>query len=396
MSGFEVVGVVLGSISLVISALEHYSRGILTMKNMKEYEYIFADIHTSFAASVGIYMDSCYILLNSLHLSDSQMKDLLEERNEDAWKDPQLRKDLERQLGANNEIYLSLVDKLNRRIVMFGKKLKLRDDLKPLWIAGDGALDKNARKKFFKNAWTRIKGGFDSDKYATLLEEIDRDIYKISKLTPSATRLEPIRAGKRNWLNFTYWKNVRDQAQRLFESLSLRFCPCSCQHPHQANLQLDVQRDYDAKGDTVRFAFLFTFRKDTYTPTPLPWDWRDVGIKTLQTPNAPCTLVLTLASAVLQLRDTPWLSKNWDIKDIYFLKNSQGISFVDHPYVSRTFASLTTLESASNKCCYCVKNEMVFALGVALLELSWGQPLLTYKTPDDLDDQRIEDSMTES
>jgi len=100
---------------------------------MREYEYVFADIHTSFAASVGIYIDSCYILLNSLNLSDSQMKDLLEGRKEDAWKDPQLRKALEKRLGANYEIYLSLVDKLNRRILMFGKKLKLRDDLKAIF-----------------------------------------------------------------------------------------------------------------------------------------------------------------------------------------------------------------------------------------------------------------------
>jgi hypothetical protein len=42
-----------------------------------------------------------------------------------------------------------------------------------------------------------------------------------------------------------------------------------------------------------------------------------------------------------------------------------------------------------------VKNEMVFALGVALLELSYGQPLLSLQTPEDLNDQGLEDSMTE-
>lgn len=38
---------------------------------------------------------------------------------------------------------------------------------------------------------------------------------------------------------------------------------------------------------------------------------------------------------------------------------------------------------------------MVFALGVVLLELSWGKPLLDLKTADDLNDQGKEDSMTE-
>jgi hypothetical protein len=42
-----------------------------------------------------------------------------------------------------------------------------------------------------------------------------------------------------------------------------------------------------------------------------------------------------------------------------------------------------------------VKNEAVFALGIALLELSWGESLLNFTTPNDLNDQGIEDSLTE-
>ncbi len=38
---------------------------------------------------------------------------------------------------------------------------------------------------------------------------------------------------------------------------------------------------------------------------------------------------------------------------------------------------------------------MVFALGVALLELSYSRPLLDFKVAEDLDDQGHEDSMTE-
>jgi hypothetical protein len=104
------------------------------MKNMKEYEYVFVDIHTSFTASMCIYIDSCYMLLGPLNLPNNQMRDLLEERKKDAWKDPELCKGLEKRLGDKCETYLSLVDQLNRRILMFGKKLKLRDDLKViLW-----------------------------------------------------------------------------------------------------------------------------------------------------------------------------------------------------------------------------------------------------------------------
>ena len=42
-----------------------------------------------------------------------------------------------------------------------------------------------------------------------------------------------------------------------------------------------------------------------------------------------------------------------------------------------------------------VQNEMIFALGVALLELSYGQPITSFKTAEDLDHQGNETIFTE-
>lgn len=127
-----------------------------------------------------------------------------------------------------------------------------------------------------------MKGGFDTDKYAALLQEIDRDIDKISKLTSGFLQLEPLQAKKRNGLQSVYWKNIREQAQRLFNSLSSRLSPCECSHPHQANLRLDVRDiiDRDDDDDTNRFAFLLTFEALSCGPNfPLPWNWRDIEIE---------------------------------------------------------------------------------------------------------------------
>lgn len=107
-----------------------------------------------------------------------------------------------------------------------------------------------------------------------------------------------------------------------------------------------------------------------------------------------CTLAFTLASAVLQLYNTPWLPTAWDSNDIFMLRTSVGSTLPSQFYVSQTFDSLPT-QATITKRRRCVKNEMVFALGVTLLELSYGQPLLSLKTPDDLNEQGIEDSMTE-
>lgn len=106
------------------------------------------------------------------------------------------------------------------------------------------------------------------------------------------------------------------------------------------------------------------------------------------------TLAYTLASAVLQLYDTPWLPTAWSSDDIFVLKTSAGNTLPSQFYTSRTFRS-PSAHAAIVKARRCVKNEMVFALGVALLELSYRQPLLSLKTPDDLNDQGMEDKMTE-
>jgi hypothetical protein len=96
-----------------------------------------------------------------------------------------------------------------------------------------------------------------------------------------------------------------------------------------------------------------------------------------------CSLALTLANAVLHFHDTPWLAERWDISDVSMLSDIRGSSPGDLPYVSKRFAcSSTTVRKAQF---FAVKNATTFALGVALLEISYGNCLETFATPEDLD-----------
>jgi hypothetical protein len=84
------------------------------------------------------------------------------------------------------------------------------------------------------------------------------------------------------------------------------------------------------------------------------------------------------------------------MKDIYFINDRKGSSLFDQPYVSKSFAPVPNSQQSTKPKSRCfIKNEMVFALGVALLELSYGKPLLSFKTADDLDAQGNETSFTE-
>lgn len=96
----------------------------------------------------------------------------------------------------------------------------------------------------------------------------------------------------------------------------------------------------------------------------------------------------------IALHDTPWLPRAWETKDIILLKNHSGDAISSQFHVSRTFTSVLQA-AAVFKRRRLVKNETVFALGIALLELAQGAPLMSFKEPEDLGDEGKEDSMTE-
>jgi hypothetical protein len=426
------------------------------------------------------------------------MAALLIERKAEAWEDTDLRDALKVRLGEHHRRYERLQNKLNERIVVFCQKLGLQQDGKPPWVALDGTIDEKARKKFFKKLSRNTRGGFNAEQYRALLIDIDRDIRKLKDLINGAIRLEPIKIERKNKLQSAYWQNVRDQAQRLYDSLSSRFLPCACQHSHQANLRLDIRRDHNAEEDAARFAFLLTFEKRPQPAPSPPWNWRDIEIISSQlggtfitapqvsmsgkkkahfatpvtvsvtsqatpscspppvlaakidslcrvlvaahqqdhclgvledqdwqhhvfsvagpaskaqiseaasleniirsggriSPRQKCTLALTLASSVLQLHDTSWLPRAWETSHIFFLKDRGGTVIPSQFYVSRTFTSASQSAPAATRR-RLVKNEMVFALGVALLELAHGVSISSFEIPEDLDDNGRADSMTE-
>lgn len=88
---------------------------------------------------------------------------------------------------------------------------------------------------------------------------------------------------------------------------------------------------------------------------------------------------MTLAHAVLQLYESPWLSESWSKKDIYFF--SHGIDryrrpVIEHPYVSRFFKpqippslSAVPVKNATDYGESLIINRSLFAFGIILIEL---------------------------
>ena len=154
----------------------------------------------------------------------------------------------------------------------------------PPWISEDGDVDQKARSRFFNSFWARIRGGFESNKCALLLQDIDRDISKISHLTSITMEVEPLRSGRKRQKTGKVWAGMRESAQSLSEVLQLRWaqpCPCNC--IHKANLQLTPQDNDDSDDENgdghIRSVVLFKLYSGATPAPPLPWKWRDIEVR---------------------------------------------------------------------------------------------------------------------
>jgi hypothetical protein len=95
-------------------------------------------------------------------------------------------------------------------------------------------------------------------------------------------------------------------------------------------------------------------------------------------------LAVILASSVLQLHKTPWLDDDWDIDNIYFVERP-GIVSYDQPFVSPGLhTSVTTsADTLPQRHARMIRNKPLFALGVALIELWYGESLSDLHEVDD-------------
>ncbi|KAL9045155.1 MAG: hypothetical protein Q9214_001764 [Letrouitia sp. 1 TL-2023] len=91
-------------------------------------------------------------------------------------------------------------------------------------------------------------------------------------------------------------------------------------------------------------------------------------------------LAVVLASTVLQLHTTPWLSEQWGGEHILFHHGS-----TEAPYISKVFSSqgAEQPESASTSHPNPIRNKSIFCLGVLLLELSRNKSLKYFVTAND-------------
>lgn len=97
-------------------------------------------------------------------------------------------------------------------------------------------------------------------------------------------------------------------------------------------------------------------------------------------------MATVLASSFLQLANTPWLPGSvFDLEEICLMDLKQRTLTTAIPYIRRGFPAAAAGRTKPST--PLIENDLVFALGVILIELAYQQPLANFKQPGDVDDQ---------
>jgi len=127
MSGFEIIGVVLGSIPLMISALEHYERGLMTVRVLQNRAKMMHALATSLSTEETILRNTCETLLAGI-VDPEDLQLLVADPFGPLWQDPNTKALIERRLDHTLKDFKALVHSMNEAIEEMRSKLGLNLD----------------------------------------------------------------------------------------------------------------------------------------------------------------------------------------------------------------------------------------------------------------------------
>ena len=216
MSGFEIAGVVLGSLPLIISAMEHYAGIKDTFGRVRRYQVELGRIKQDLDAESLIFRDILEHVLYGLVAPD-QYEELLNNPSSGLWQDLALNEALKQRLDHSYTVFTNSVNSMNTIIQEFMKLLDLDDQGRTRWASSTGL------KLFLKSIrFSTQKAFFDTQ--TKLLQHHNRHL---EKLTNRSIELEPSRRRRRSSSRL---QKMGQYATSVFHALEASF-GCNCKGP---------------------------------------------------------------------------------------------------------------------------------------------------------------------
>ncbi|ERF69948.1 hypothetical protein EPUS_05492 [Endocarpon pusillum Z07020] len=287
MSGMEIAGLVLASIPLVVTALEHYSDGMSTFERWWRYKREVNRVVRLLVAEQALFQGTCEKLLNAV-VTPTELERLIELPGGAQWKDSNLDESLRRHLGRSYDSYMSCVEDMDAALKDLEARLELDVNGKPTWVDDSS----------FKSQMKRIQIIFSRGVYQEALKRLEKNNSILAGLTAQNLELEPIR--RRRQMPITKLKYYQQHLVNLYNAI--RPCwICGCPTQHYTLLRLDARlyepatQDKETmpkatvSKDELYFSVVFS-TDDENTPVTTRWSWQETCIRPILQGTEQCNM----------------------------------------------------------------------------------------------------------
>ncbi|MCJ1380863.1 hypothetical protein MMC17_003972 [Xylographa soralifera] len=414
VTGVETAGLVLAAFPLLVSAAEHYRE---VFEKFQEW-YHFRPEFTAFCHAIetqkALFEGNLEELLVPLVISDTEMNALLQDPGGSPWLD--LADRLKERLPRSYVQYRVIMDEIN---IVMGKLLKSQFGIEqkasiakrqPTTVAKKALVDNtDPPVDTFSVLFTfqaRLKAHETAPwKWQQVNVKIEEHIGSNDRALPHVSRLQidkplPAIPGTLPAAGASQAASTR----RVTFAVAPSVAPCVTNVPESSRANSQEIRDLCSALQHIRrgeqcLGFLLDQQRQRHEIYPLakaqttcetgetvilesllirqsqPWYPDEHGASPRLTRRKRMSLAATLTSSAIELLNTPWLGRDWNKKDVAFLKARRGSSrpiVVEQPYVSPSH-NRTTTPQPPESIPLASMTSAVFSLGVMLLELWFGE-----------------------
>ncbi|KAJ4138433.1 hypothetical protein NW768_002265 [Fusarium equiseti] len=219
MSGFEVAGIVLGSIPLVISTLEHYKNGISMMQRYRRYERELQRLIRNLETEKVKLQNVCEKLLDGI-VPPSRIDDMVENPGGDLWVKEETQKAIRGRLWKSWSVFDKTLREIQTAIEEIYEKL------------GGGTETSWSDMTLAAKELKRIAFALSRSAYSEQLITIRDGISSLESLATMSIELEPKRRVRSQVKALGILRTVASSIYRAVQS-SLK-----CTHEHQVSMGL--------------------------------------------------------------------------------------------------------------------------------------------------------------
>ncbi|KAI0541364.1 hypothetical protein GGR58DRAFT_456810 [Xylaria digitata] len=297
MSGFEVVGVVLGTIPLLISALEHYERGIKTIQIVRRRAKVMHSLATALSTEQTILRNTCETLLGGI-IDPKDMQPLLMEPFGPLWQDPDTKALVERRLDHTLKDFKALVHSMKETVEEIRLKLGLGLDFEIK--IDDGPIGKR----------DMIKIALQFSTHEDSLKRLADINQKLDLMMTGNLRNEPYRKVRSQEKLFNLLQAVsRSIYNALRSSLS-----CTCARSHGVGFGLPTPRvtgrvhDEEALVKRLNFHLVLANKPhDTKGKAHSSWVWDELVLRLAEIPMKGCTAAVLPAGTGIVVKKSKFV-----------------------------------------------------------------------------------------